>query len=1097
MPLGVREVLLVVRAQNLSSGVMRNIAGDFNNLNGAAKQAAQQQMKTGTALMAVGAGITAVGAAGIAFLAKATSAAVDYNKQVALTKTQMYGVKASLQDVSEAGLQVAKDIAVPLSQVQGGLYDIFSSMDVNMTQAKFLLMNFSKEAVAGQVDLSTAERATIGVMNSYKMKVQDVSKVQDIMFNLVKFGVGTYADFANTIGRVTPSAVRANQTFEATAGMMAFLTRNGLSAANAASSAGRALDAIGKSRNAIQNYGQIVTGALGTETAKKLGITADSTMKIVTASGKLLPVNQIMTKMGTALKGLNPTQLSDVLNAMFKGTGGTIQAMRFFDVAIKNFGQLNTLTNKMYTSKGALQAAYKVMSETPAAKIQLLKNNFQALMITIGNQLLPILGKVAGALAGMFGWINKIPKPLLAAITIFIAVTSVMLILAGIIMMVVGAWMVLSAIMAATEIALAPIALTIGLIILAVAALAVAAYMIVKYWGPISTFWHNLWFDIWHFVDQMWSNVVNFLHDSWSTFINDWTKFGHGIESVWNDTWSAVINYVHGAWSSFINDLVGFGHNLEHIWSDIWPVLFAVIKDALTAIMVLWVIWWDVFGGPIKAFVNWVEPYMKALWKFLTADWVFFSHTLEAAWNATWNFIAAVFQTLWAKLLKDWRTAISTAESIWNALANFIKSVWNLAWAAIRLYFSQQWSALTKTWHSSTSAIENDWHAFLNTIHNAATAMWTTIVRGWTNNFWNPIKKAFSSGKTDLAALWNDIKGPLAKPVNWVISTLYDNGIRTLWNDAAKIVGGNQLPKVNPVKFARGGIVNKPTLGVFGEAGPEVILPLSKPQRMKQILSSIGLPMFGGGGIFGGITSIAKSIGSLVTSAAKDLGSAVFKPVQALANHVPGAGMIHTMMLDAGKKMISQAIKALTGQGNKHAASSGGGSGGGVSGFGGVAKSGPPAAAQAYAKSLLPGYGWQTYFQDLVALWNQESGWSDMAVNASSGAYGIPQALGKGHPYNLGDYATQVRWGLQYIKGRYGNPGNAWQHEVAFNWYQKGTNYVPQTGLAMLHQGEAVVPAKYNTGGGRPAQNIIIYTNEIDPRKHAAELGWELARRSA
>jgi TP901 family phage tail tape measure protein len=1109
MPLGVREVLLVVRAQNLSSGVLRNVAGDFNNLNGAAKTAAQQQMKTGTALMAVGAGITAVGAAGIAFLAKATSAAVDYNKQVALTKTQMYGVKASLQDVSEAGLQVAKDIAVPLSQVQAGLYDIFSSMDVNMTQAKFLLANFSKEAVAGNVDLSTAERATIGVMNSYKMKVQDVTKVQDIMFNLVKYGVGTYGDFANSIGRVTPSAVRANQTFETTAGMMAFLTRNGLSAANASSSAARALDAIGKSRTSIEKIGVTVQGALGDETAKKLGFTAGTMIKVTDASGKLLPVNKIMTEMGTALKGLNPSQLNDVLTAMFKGTGGTIQAMRFFDVAIKNFGQLNSLTNKMYTSRGALQAAYKIMSNTPAAKIQLLKNNFQALMITIGNQLLPVLGKLAGALAGMFGWIDKIPKPVLAALTIFIAVTSVLMVLAGIILIVVGAWMVLSAILAASEVAIGSIALTFGLIILAIGALAVAAYLIVKYWGPISTFWHNLWFDIWHWVDEMWSNVVNFLHESWSTFINDWTKFGHGIESVWNDTWEAVFNYVHGAWSSFINDLVGFGHNLEHIWSDIWPILLDVLKDALTAIMVLWVIWWDYFGGPIKAFVNWVRPYLKALWAALTADWRAFSHDLEAAWDAAWGFIKSVLQVAWGTITKDIRTAISTITGVWKAFTKLLQAIWSLAWTAIALYFSQQMSALKKAFKGATSALSSDWKAFSGTLESEHRSLWSYIVGGWTSQFWNPIKKAFSVGKNALTALWNDIKAPLAKPVNWVISSLYDNGIRKLWNDAAKLVGGNSLPNVGPIKLAQGGVVNKPTLGIFGEDGPEAILPLSKPSRMKSILGSLGLPMFGGGGLFGDIGSVAKSIGGWVSSGAGKLGSLVFKPIQAMVNAVPGSGMMRTMMVDTGKKLVSEAVSALTGKGNTNAK--------GISKMVGNVGSGvarwKSTVLQALSMEGLPA----SLAQNVLYQMMTESGGNPNAINLtdSNAAAGDPsrgllqtimstfQAFHwPGTSNNIYNPLANIAAAINYARHTYGpNLANSFGGMGSGHGYASGSWSVPRTEHALVHKGEMIVPAQQaqqiRSGGGPPQQVINITTNEIDPRRHAAELGWELARRSA
>ena len=41
--------------------------------------------------------------------------------------------------------------------------------------------------------------------------------------------------------------------------------------------------------------------------------------------------------------------------------------------------------------------------------------------------------------------------------------------------------------------------------------------------------------------------------------------------------------------------------------------------------------------------------------------------------------------------------------------------------------------------------------------------------------------------------------------------------------------------------YAEGGIVNRPTMGLVGEAGPEAILPLNNPGRASQILSQTGL----------------------------------------------------------------------------------------------------------------------------------------------------------------------------------------------------------------------------------------------------------------
>ena len=96
---------------------------------------------------------------------------------------------------------------------------------------------------------------------------------------------------------------------------------------------------------------------------------------------------------------------------------------------------------------------------------------------------------------------------------------------------------------------------------------------------------------------------------------------------------------------------------------------------------------------------------------------------------------------------------------------------------------------------------------------------------------------------------------------------------------------------------------------------------------------------------------------------------------------------------------------------------------------------------QSYAHSLVISYGWSEYdFECLVNLWNRESGWSPNAVNKRSGACGIPQSLPCNKMASHGsDYRTngktQIRWGLDYIKNRYGSPANAWAHSQQTGWY--------------------------------------------------------------
>ena len=96
---------------------------------------------------------------------------------------------------------------------------------------------------------------------------------------------------------------------------------------------------------------------------------------------------------------------------------------------------------------------------------------------------------------------------------------------------------------------------------------------------------------------------------------------------------------------------------------------------------------------------------------------------------------------------------------------------------------------------------------------------------------------------------------------------------------------------------------------------------------------------------------------------------------------------------------------------------------------------------QPIAQAMLGSFGWSaSQFSCLEPLWAGESGWSATASNPSTGAYGIPQAMPASKMASAGpnwqtSAATQIRWGLDYIKSTYGSPCAAWSHEEADRWY--------------------------------------------------------------
>jgi hypothetical protein len=85
------------------------------------------------------------------------------------------------------------------------------------------------------------------------------------------------------------------------------------------------------------------------------------------------------------------------------------------------------------------------------------------------------------------------------------------------------------------------------------------------------------------------------------------------------------------------------------------------------------------------------------------------------------------------------------------------------------------------------------------------------------------------------------------------------------------------------------------------------------------------------------------------------------------------------------------------------------------------------------------GYG-SGQFDCFNSIIMRESMWRVNATNPSSGAYGIPQALpGSKMATVASDWrtnpATQIIWGIEYMKNRYGSPCGAWGFKSAHGWY--------------------------------------------------------------
>jgi hypothetical protein len=239
--------------------------------------------------------------------------------------------------------------------------------------------------------------------------------------------------------------------------------------------------------------------------------------------------------------------------------------------------------------------------------------------------------------------------------------------------------------------------------------------------------------------------------------------------------------------------------------------------------------------------------------------------------------------------------------------------------------------------------------------------------------------------------------------------------------------------------------------GTAGGTGALTVAGGSRRARRKRSLirrTGIVFPALGLAVLLVGIVALAAYVVSPRGSGASGLAQAIDALPQ--NNSVALLEQERQTLIDMSNavRTLSAAAKPATVDPSDMAAATGTGSPGGTSSSsagGTTTVSAPapdPGTAQSTAYNMLPSFGFSQSSQwgCLLNIWNRESGWNYLAENPYSGAYGIPQALPGDKMASAGadwqtDPATQIKWGLGYIKSIYGTPCGAWNFELANGYY--------------------------------------------------------------
>lgn len=727
MAMGARDIMIIMRARDLASREINNVGRAMRGLNGAGQGLAANMMGISAGMIGVGTGLAMVGAAGAGFFVSATRSAMEFNQGMALALTQAKDAGATLEDLKDIGRRVAMTIPAPFEQMDEALYDIFSSVDVNVQQAEGLLAEFSRAAVAGQVDIQEAARGTMAVMNAWQIPAEEVGDILDTQFRMVEKGIGTYSEFAGSLGRAIPAAVRAGQSFETLGGMMVFLTRNGLSTEMAATSAARGLEAMAHPK---------VVSRL-----EDMGITVKD------AAGNYQSLESIVGQLSGKLKGLPGPERVAVLQELFKGAGGTIQARRFWDMAINNTQAFGRALDWVADRKDSMARAYDIMFEQPQTQIQMFKNAWETLKTTIGDSLLPIIGTIAGAGYILIEWFLGLDKTVRDRIVTIAAFITTVSLISGAIMIIIGTIAGFIAILGLMGVGITgAIAILMGIPIV-VGIIVAAIWHLIQNWSTLGPTLLGYWND---FVtgfrlggDDLGAAIM--------TQLGGFRAFGANVRQIWEtikEYWNTFVAWAKLLWATFLTELKAFwekwGPDIIAFFQKTWDQIKGVFQSAIDVIKAFWAKWGEdiiriggALWGRLKIAIEqaWIgiKQIVDGALRIIKGIFDVFAGLFTGDWSRLWGGIKGIFSGIWSAIL-----------GIGRVMAAALGAVFALAWAKIELIFRVAGGILadifSAIWRGITTKASDAWQGIKNIFKGAGdwfmslgTDMINGLIRGIKN----------------------------------------------------------------------------------------------------------------------------------------------------------------------------------------------------------------------------------------------------------------------------------------------------------------------------------------------------------------------------
>jgi phage-related protein len=226
----------------------------------------------------------------------------------------------------------------------------------------------------------------------------------------------------------------------------------------------------------------------------------------------------------------------------------------------------------------------------------------------------------------------------------------------------------------------------------------------------------------------------------------------------------------------------------------------------------------DAMARGVVAAFNWVKDAVMGVFNWVKDNWPLLLAIL------TGPFGLAVYT-----IQRNWDTIKAAAKAVWD----WIKNTWSTIQGYITGPIERAVGIVQRSWDTIKNAASNTWSSIKTGISNMWEIISSPFRKGadFAKTFIEAIPRAIRNLVTDITNIMRGVADVVKRPFETAV-----NGVKSLWN---RTVGGfgfsvpSWIPGMGGKSFkipymAAGGIVNRPTLALIGEAGPEAVIPLDQ-----------------------------------------------------------------------------------------------------------------------------------------------------------------------------------------------------------------------------------------------------------------------------